>query len=159
MTDTATEPSRLDWLAPSRADHPARAAALRSYDAVIRKDKQAWLDNFAVDGWIEDPVGPSMFDPDGTGHHGPDGRARFWDMTIATMTRFVFEIRDSFVAGDECANVGVIHTTSAEGWTASTPGVFVYRVDETGKIVSLRAFWQMDRVAISSAGQSPDAVP
>ena len=32
-------------------------------------------------------------------------------MTIATVDRFVFEIHDSFAAGNECSNVGVIHIT------------------------------------------------
>jgi steroid Delta-isomerase len=150
MREPTTSASALDWRAPS-ADHPARAAALRSYDAVIRKDKQAWLANFADDGWIEDPVGRSVFDPEGKGHHGAEGRARFWDITIGTMSRFVFEIRDSFVSGDECANVGTIHTTATNGWTASTDGVFVYRVGADGKIISLRAYWEMDRVMASAA--------
>lgn len=151
MTGT-TEASYVDWRAPSRASHPARDAAFRSYDAVIRKDKEAWLANFAEDGWIEDPIGPSVFDPEGQGHHGPEARAHFWDITIGTMARFVFEIHDSFVSGDECANVGVIHTTTENGWTASTEGVFTYRVDADGKIVSLRAFWEMDRVMASAKG-------
>ena len=151
MTGT-TEASYVDWRAPSRASHPARDAAFRSYDAVIRKDKQAWLANFADDGWIEDPIGPSVFDPEGKGHHGAEGRARFWDITIGTMARFVFEIHDSFVSGDECANVGVIHTTTENGWTASTAGVFTYRVNAEGKIVSLRAYWEMDRVLASAKG-------
>lgn len=146
---TTTETSRLDWLAPSRAPHPARDAALRSYDAVIRKDKDAWLANFAEHGWIEDPVGPSMFDERGDGHHGAEGRAAFWDLTIGTISRFVFEIRDSFACADECANVGVIHTTLANGYQASTEGVFVYHVDDAGKIISLRAFWEQDRVLAS----------
>jgi steroid delta-isomerase len=153
MPDTTDDlVSELDWRAPSKAAHPARDAALRSYDAVIRQDKDAWLANFADDGWIEDPVGPSVFDPEGKGHHGAEGRARFWDITIGTMSRFVFEIHDSFVAGDECANVGTIHTTSHNGWTASTAGVFVYKVDAAGKIVSLRAYWEMDRVVATAKG-------
>jgi steroid delta-isomerase len=153
MTDTAAPTgSRLDWRAPTRAEHPARVAALRSYDAVIRRDKAGWLANFAEDGWIEDPVGPSVFDPEGHGHHGPEGRARFWDITIGTMEQFVFEIHDSFTAGNECANVGVIHTTSSNGWTASTAGVFVYRVDDAGKIACLRAYWEMERVVATAKG-------
>lgn len=141
--------SELHWHAPTRAPHPARDAAFRSYDAVMRKDKDAWLANFAADGWIEDPVGPSMFDEGGKGHHGPEGRARFWDLTIATIERFVFEINDSFACADECVNVGVIHTTLPNGYRASTEGVFHYTVDEAGKLVSLRAFWEQDRVLAS----------
>ena len=65
MTTTDFGPSEVRWNAPSRAAHPARDAAFRSYDAVLKKDKEAWLANFAADGWIEDPVGPSMFDEEG----------------------------------------------------------------------------------------------
>ena len=153
MTETATG-SRLDWRAPSRDPHPARDAALRSYEAVIAKHKDAWLDNFAEDGWVEDPVGPSVFDPEGRGHHGRAGRADFWDKTIAGVETFVFEIHDSFAAGDECANVGTIHTTLSNGYRVHTQGVFVYRVDEAGKIVSLRAIWEFDR-AMATA-EAPD---
>jgi ketosteroid isomerase-like protein len=148
MTDsTVSEPSTFDWRAPSRADHPARDAALRSYDAVIRRDKEAWLANFAENGWIEDPVGPSMFDEEGKGHHGAEGRARFWDITIGTIARFEFEINDSFVCANECVNVGVIHTTLPNGYRASTEGVFHYTVNEDGRILSLRAFWELERMA------------
>jgi steroid Delta-isomerase len=152
---TATEPSVVRWNAPSRATHPARDAALRSYDAVLRKDKQAWLANFAEDGWIEDPVGPSMFDKDGNGHHGAEARARFWDMTIATVAGFEFEINDSFVCANECVNVGVIHTTLPNGYRAACEGVFHYTVNDAGQLVSLRAFWELDRMAATV--QAPDA--
>jgi ketosteroid isomerase-like protein len=149
---STVEPSILDWRAPTRDPHPARDAAFRSYDAVIRRDRAAWLANFADDGVIQDPVGPSIFDQEGNGHSGAEGRAHFWDITIGTMARFVFEIRDSFACGDECANIGTIHTTSENGWTASTEGVFVYKVDAGGKIVSLKAYWDMDRVVATAKG-------
>jgi steroid Delta-isomerase len=148
--------SAVDWRAPSRASHPARDASLASYAAVCRKDKDAWLALFADEGWIEDPVGSSVFDPDGRGHHGPHGRSRFWDLTIATVARFVFEIHDSFAAGRECANVGVIRTTLANGYTVATEGVFVYRVDDAGKLLSLRAIWEFDRaMATARAPAAP----
>ncbi len=147
MSESAVaEPGVVIWNAPTKAEHPAREAAFRSYDAVIRGDKQAWLANFADDGWIEDPVGPSMFDEEGKGHHGAEGRAHFWDITIATIARFEFEINDSFACANECVNVGVIHTTLPNGYRASTEGVFHYTVNDEGKIVSLRAFWEMDRM-------------
>ena len=141
--------SRVDWQAAARVPHPARDAALRSYDAVCRKAKDEWLDLFADDGWIEDPVGPSAFDESGAGHHGRDARSAFWDLTIAKVERFVFEIRDSFAAGSECVNVGTIHTELG-GYRISTDGVFGYRVDEDGRLRSLRAFWEWDR-AMSTA--------
>jgi ketosteroid isomerase-like protein len=137
--------SHVDWRAPSRAAHPARAAGLASYAAVCSKDKDAWLALFAEDGWIEDPVGVSPIDPTGEGHHGPDARSAFWDKTIANVQTFVFEIHDSFAAGNECANTGVIRMIMANGYAIDCEGVFVYRVTDDGKLLSLRAIWEFDR--------------
>jgi steroid Delta-isomerase len=142
---TGVDGSHVDWRAPSKAAHPARAAGLASYRAVCTKDKDAWLALFADDGWIEDPVGVSPIDPEGKGHHGLAARDAFWDKTIATVRTFVFEIHDSFAAGNECANVATFHTTLENGYTAHTDCVVIYRVDDAGKLKSLRAIWEWDR--------------
>ena len=60
---------------PATADHPARAASQASMAAVTAGDRAAWLALFAADAVVEDPIGPSMFDPDGAGHRGADGIA------------------------------------------------------------------------------------
>jgi steroid Delta-isomerase len=134
----------VTWSGPETT-HPARTASRRSMDAVIRGAKEEWLALFAEDGVIEDPVGVSMFDPTGNGHHGRDGIAAFWDMTIANVEQFSFDIKDSFAAGNECANVGTITTLLPGGSVVDTEGVFVYRVNDDGLIVSMRAFWETDR--------------
>lgn len=125
-------------------DHPARVAGAASRKAVSAKDKAAWLDLFAEDGCVEDPVGPSAFDPEGTGHRGRDAIAAFWDQTIANTDHIEFRFTDSFACGDECANVGTIRTTIG-GQIIDAEGVFMYRVDSAGRIASLRAFWEFDR--------------
>lgn len=114
-------------------------------DAVTSRDKDTWLTLFAPDAVVEDPVGPSMFDAEGKGHHGREGIAAFWDMTIGMTERMEFDIRDSFAAGDEVANVGTITAFLPGGMRADTEGVFVYRVGEDGLIRSLRAFWETER--------------
>ena len=58
--------------------HPARLASWRSIDAVARGDKRAWLDNFADDAIVEDPIGKSMIDPTGEGHRGRAAIEQFW---------------------------------------------------------------------------------
>ena len=133
----------VTWSGPETT-HPARTASRRSMDAVSRGAKEEWLDLFAADGIVEDPVGKSMFDPTGNGHRGHDAIAAFWDMTIANVERFEFDIRDSFAAGNEVANVGTI-TTYLRGSRVDTEGVFVYRVNDDGLIVSMRAFWETER--------------
>jgi ketosteroid isomerase-like protein len=107
--------------------------------------KEEWLALFAPDAVVEDPVGPSVFDPEGHGHHGHEGIGRFWDLTIAAVRTFRFTITDSFANGDSCANVGTIRTTFEDGTCVDTEGVFVYRVDATGRITSIRAHWEFDR--------------
>ena len=125
--------------------HPARIAATRSMDAVSRRSKEDWLALFADDAIVEDPVGPSMFDPSGTGHRGREAISAFWDKAIALPERFEFDIADSFAAGNEVANVGTISAFFPGDTRVDTEGVFVYRVNEAGLIVSLRAYWETER--------------
>ncbi len=136
------------------SEHPARAMSQRSMAAVGAKDRAGWLALFDPDGCVEDPVGPSVFDPDGTGHRGHEAIGAFFDATIAGLAAIDFDIVDSFAAGDEVANVGTITMTFPGGGTARCEGVFVYRVGPSGLLVSLRAFWEMDRLmaTMSPAG-------
>jgi ketosteroid isomerase-like protein len=138
------ETDAITWNAPD-GDHPARRASQRSAATVARGVKEDWVALFAADGVVEDPVGPSMFDPEGVGHHGHDGIGRFWDLAIAGVTTFHFTIDDSFANGDSCANVGTITTILDDGTRVDTEGVFIYRVDDAGLITSMRAHWEFDR--------------
>ncbi|RVW06563.1 nuclear transport factor 2 family protein [Rhodococcus spongiicola] len=125
-------------------EHPARVAARASQSAASGKRKQEWLDLFAEDGWVEDPVGPSGFDPEGKGHHGREALSRFYDMTIANTDSLEFIINDSLVCGDENVNIGTVRTVLA-GSRVDAEGVFIYRVNAEGKLQSLRAFWEVER--------------
>jgi hypothetical protein len=44
------------------------------------------------------------------------------------------------------ANVGTISTTMPDGTVVHTDGVFTYRVDDEGRVLALRAFWEMGRL-------------
>ena len=129
--------------------HPARDAALASMRCVEAKDRAGWLALWDISGVIEDPVGCSPLDPTGRGHRGIESIAKFYDRVIAR-TEARFTIRQSFAAGDECANVGTITTRSADGTVSRTELVAIYRVNESGKIVSLRAFWEFDDTVASA---------
>lgn len=131
---------------PTTTEHPARLMSQRSMDCVMRKDKQAWLALWAEDGWVEDPIGVSFIDPTGLGHHGPEARAKFWDNNIGSTQSLGFEIHDSFACGNEVANVATITITLAGGTTTRCEGVFAYRLNEQGQLLSLRAFWEIDRM-------------
>ncbi|NGP04874.1 SnoaL-like domain-containing protein [Rhodococcus sp. 14C212] len=125
-------------------EHPARVAARASQAAASGRRKDEWLALFAENGVVEDPVGPSGFDPEGKGHHGREAISRFYDMTIANTDKLEFLVDDVLVCGDECVNIGTIRTTLG-GNVIDAEGVFVYRVDDAGRIMSLRAFWEVER--------------
>lgn len=126
-------------------EHPARAASQRSYSAVAKGDLAEWLTVYAEDAVLEDPVGPSMFDPEGKGHHGHEGIAAFWKLAIEPIERFEFTIHESFAHGVTCANVGSIRTTFPDGSHTTTDLVMVYVVHDDGRVASMKAYWEPDR--------------
>lgn len=125
-------------------EHPARVAGRASQAAVRAKDKAAWVALFAADGIVEDPVGPSGFDPEGKGHRGAEAIAAFWDLAIAKTDSIEFLFDDSFACGSEVAFTGTIRTRIG-GHQIDAEGVFTYKVDDAGRIAALRAFWEVDR--------------
>ena len=120
----------------------ARELGQRSMAAVAARDRQAWLDLFADDGVVEDPIGPSAFDPEGRGHRGREAIAAFYDSVIAANQSIEFDIRQSFLCGDEAANVGIIRITLTGGSAVEVDGIYIYRRSEDDRIASLRAFWE-----------------
>jgi steroid Delta-isomerase len=135
MTDTQTQTER-----------PAHAAGRRSREAVRAKNKDAWLAVFADDAIVEDPIGPSTFDPEGKGHRGHHAISAFWDKAIANTDDIEFNFRETYQCGNEEANVGCIITTMG-GYRITAEGVFTYKVNDEGKLVALRAYWEMERAA------------
>jgi ketosteroid isomerase-like protein len=114
--------------------------------AVEAKDKEAWLTLFADDAVVEDPVGPSAFDPEGNGHRGREAIAAFYDNVIAANESIRFDIGHSFLCGDEVANVGVIRITFPGGTAVEVDGVYTYRRSADDKLVALRAYWEADGI-------------
>lgn len=133
--------------------HPARLAGERSRAAVERGDREAWLDLWSDDAVIEDPVGVSPLDPRGEGHRGPDAIAAFWDGVIKRdpKAHTTFDYHTQYCAGDECACVGSLTNHFPDGSSFRVEGVFVYRVDAEGKLVSLRTFWEFDQGVFTPA--------
>jgi len=138
------------WNAPNDP-HPAREASQRSYSAVAKGDLAEWLSVYAEDAVLEDPVGPSMFDEEGKGHHGHEGISAFWNLAIAPIDSFEFEITDSFAnpGSNTCANIGRIKTSFADGSHTTTDLIMVYVVNDDGRVASMKAFWEPDRTMAS----------
>jgi steroid delta-isomerase len=129
-------------------DSPVHLAGKRSREAAMAHDKQAWLAVFADDATVEDPIGPSHFDPEGEGHRGKEAIAKFYDMAIAP-SELTFNFEKTYQCGNEEANVGNI-VIKAAGYEVTAEGVFTYRVNDEGKIIALRAYWELDRATASA---------
>ena len=97
---------------------------------------------------MEDPVGPSAFDPDGVGHRGRQAIADFYDNVIAMSDSIRFHMRDSYDCGVEVANVGEIHITVG-GKVGVCRLVSTYRASPDGKLAALRAYWEQDKLTFS----------
>ncbi len=125
----------------------ARELGIRSRAAVAAGDRDGWLALFSEDAVVADPIGPSPFDPEGKGHHGRERIAAFYDSVIANSEAIRFEFTESYLCGDEAAEVGIIRTTLAGGThEAVVRGVYTYRSDGAGKIAALRTYWEFDAV-------------
>ncbi len=126
------------------SEQPALAASKASWSAVQRKAKDEWLELFANDAIIEDPVGKSPLDPEGKGQRGIEAIKNFWDTNIAPINVKIVIDRSCPSGQNDVAHVGRIITTQDNGMTMTVEGVFSYRVNDEGKLISLRAYWDFD---------------
>lgn len=117
-----------------------------SMAAVESRDRDGWLSLFEDDAVVEDPIGPSPFDPEGRGHRGIGEIAAFYDTVIAANEAIRFDIRQSFLCGDEVANVGTIRITFTGGSAVEVDGIYTYRRSPGGKIAALHAYWESDAI-------------
>ena len=122
----------------------AQELGFLSRDYAVAKDKQNWLDLFAEDAIVQDPIGKSPLDPVGDGHKGKEAIEKFYDTVIAN-GNIEFNILESIPCADECANfaqiVNVVGDVKIE-----TQMIVIYRVNSNDKIVSLRAFWDYKKM-------------
>jgi steroid delta-isomerase len=118
---------------------PADAATIRATvdaycAAFTQSDRAAYVGLFADDAWIEDPVGSPRLE----GHEGIGG---FFDQSSAMADSIELRLTGPVrVAAGECAfpmqarpNIG--------GTTFCVDIIDVMTFDDTGKITTMRAFW------------------
>ena len=122
----------------------AQELGFLSRDYAVAKDKQNWLDLFAEDAIVQDPIGKSPLDPVGNGHKGKEAIEKFYDTVIAN-GNIEFNILESIPCADECANFAQIINVVGDV-KIETKMIVIYRVNSDNKIVSLRAFWDYEKM-------------
>jgi steroid Delta-isomerase len=133
---------------------PVVTASESSWRCVQAGDKEGWLALMADDIVIEDPIGPAVTNPDGTGIRGKEAVAAFFDANIGpnqlTVTR-----EETFPSSSptEIAYILVLCTRFPSGFTATVRGVFTYKVNDAGLITNLRGYWNMDAMQFAQEGE------
>ncbi len=122
----------------------AQELGFLSRDYAVAKDKQNWLDLFAKNAIVQDPIGKSPLDPVGDGHKGKEAIEKFYDTVIAN-GNIEFNILESIPCADECANFAQIINIVGDV-KIETKMIVIYRVNSDDKIVSLRAFWDYEKM-------------
>lgn len=125
--------------------HPAAVAALTAMNAVNAHDRAAWLACYAPDAVLYDPVGGSPLDPEGNGLRGRGALDQFWQLAVAP-NEVRFTIAAVHPAGDEAAVIASVSTRLPNRAVVNYDGVFVYRTDHDGRIVSLRSYWDIQHL-------------
>jgi steroid delta-isomerase len=127
---------------------PALAASQASWRCVQAGDREGWLALMADDVLVEDPIGESFTNPDGTGVRGKEALGAFFDRTIA-ISKATITCEETFPSSSptEIAHILVLHNTF-EGFSSTVRGVFTYRVNDDGLLTNLRGYWNQDAMKI-----------
>jgi steroid delta-isomerase len=132
---------------------PALTASQASWRCVQAHDRAGWLALMADDVVIEDPIGKSVTNPDGTGIRGKDAVAAFFDTNIAA-NQLTITCEETFPSSspDEIAHILVLQSRFDNGLTSTVRGVFTYRVDDDGLIANMRGYWNLDAMIFGKDG-------
>jgi steroid Delta-isomerase len=112
-----------------------------SMQAAAMGDREGWLALYSEDAVLEDPVGPSPWDPEGRGQRGKQALAAFWDRVIGPNRGLQFKVRERYTGGREVASVLTVSSALPDGGRVEFGMVTILRSNDQGLIQSLRAFW------------------
>jgi steroid delta-isomerase len=124
---------------------PALTASQASWRCVQAGDKEGWLDLMAEDVLIEDPIGPSVTNPDGAGARGKAAVGEFFDRNIAG-NRLTVTCEETFPSSSplEVAHILVLRAEFPAGGASTVRGAFTYRVREDGLLAAMRGYWRVE---------------
>jgi len=127
------------------AQSPALTASQSSWRCVNARDREGWLALMADDVVVEDPIGKSVTNRDGTGVKGKDGVGAFYDTNIEpNHVRVTCEETFPSSSPDEIAHILVLQSKFEGGITSKVRGVFTYKVNDAGLITNMRGYWNLD---------------
>ena len=106
----------------------------KSIEYAMAGDKTGWLSLFAGDAIVRDPVGPSMFDPEGNGHRGMQAIEAFWDAVIGPSNIKIEPLKRVASGPSSCAVLMTATNAIAEDMQTSIDMIVSYEVNAEGKL-------------------------
>ena len=116
-------------------DDQIRTTVAGYVDAYATNNRAAFLDLWAADGVLEDPVGTPT-------HVGVEALGAFWDGARELADRIVLKPESVIVAGGEAAMTFEINAHMGDAGLV-IHAVDVMNFDGDGKLTSVRAYWDM----------------
>jgi len=132
-------------------DNAALEAHRQSIANTMAGNREAWVDLFADDAVVRDPVGKSPHDPAGEGFVGKARIGEFWDMMIAPGD-LIIAPHKRISCGDDIVAVYMTAANFIAGFKTSIEMIATYRVNGEGKIQSLDVYWDVEGLQQDTAG-------
>lgn len=130
----------------AKDENLAMLAAHNSWRCVTSKLRDEWFSLMADDVVIEDPIGVAPTNPDGEGFKGRAGLQQFWTNNIEPTSSMDIVSEASYAAGNESAHLLTLTVNFANGLETKVRGIFTYRINDEGKVNSLRGYWSIDEM-------------
>jgi len=112
-------------------------AAVEEYFASIGSlDVQRFVNNFAPNGVLEDPVGTPPV-------QGTPAIAAYFGAIIAPFSDIKAKVQEVIPCGQEAAVNWKLNLKMTTGKRITIDGMGVFKFDQTGKLVSVREFWDL----------------
>jgi steroid delta-isomerase len=128
----ASRPSVMVNLTPEQVE----AAVEEYFDSVGAFDVQRFVNNFAPDGVLEDPVGTPPV-------QGTSAIGAFLASIIAPFSDIKHKIQDINVCGNEAAVNWKLNLKTTTGKKITIDGMGVFKFNQNGKLQSVREFWDL----------------
>ena len=112
-------------------------AAVEEYFASIGSlDVQRYVNNFAANGVLEDPVGTPPI-------QGTQAIAAYFGAIIAPFSEINPKVQEVIVCGNEAAVNWKLKLTTKTGKHITIDGMGVFSFNQAGKLQSVREFWDL----------------
>lgn len=132
LAPAASDVSMMTALTPEQVE----AAVEEYFDAVGAFDVQRYVNNFAPNGVLEDPVGTPPV-------QGTAALTAFITNIIAPFREIKHKIQDINVCGNEAAVNWKLNLKTTTGKKITIDGMGVFTFNQAGKLQSVREFWDL----------------